>query len=317
MGSWLLGRLPAFVLTLLLASFLVYVVTVRLPGDPALALFRARYGDAVTPVPEQVEAIRREAGFDRPLPLQYGRWLGAALRGDFGRSYTLKRQVMPMLLERLPVTLVLSAGSVALALLLSIPLAVVAGRWRVPRRIVFTLTQGGISVPEYFLALVLVLVFAVRLRVFPVAGWGSVPAAVLPLATLAAYPCAVFTRLILTGVDENLRTDWARTARAKGLSENVLRFRHILPHALLPVVSLVGVAMSGALSSALVAEVIFAIPGVSRLLFDAIQHRDIPVVQACLVVQVSLAVLANTLADLSLRQLNPMLKVTDTAGHGQ
>lgn len=308
MAGMLFARLLGFGGTLLIASFLVYALTVRLPGDPALALFRAQYGESAPAVPEQIEAIRREAGFDQPLPVQYGRWLGRAVQGDFGRSYTLKRPVLPMLLERMPTTLTLSLGALAAALLLSLSLAVIAGRWTLARRLVFAVTQGAISMPDYFIALALVLVFAVRLGVLPVAGWGTPQAAVLPIITLAAYPAAMFTRLITTGIDEHLRADWARTARAKGLGETAVRFRHVLPHALLPVVSLVGVAMSGALSSALIAEVIFAIPGVSRLLFDAIGSRDIPVVQACLVLQLSIAVAANTIADISLRYLNPTLR---------
>lgn len=314
MAGRLVAALPGFLLTLVVASFLVYTLTVRLPGDPALALFRARFGENVPADPTQLEAIRREAGFDQPMPVQYGRWLLSALRGDLGSSYTLRRPVLPMLLQRLPTTLALSIGAVVLALAVAVPLAVVAGRWALPRRLVFALTQGGISMPDYFLAIVLMLVFAVRLRLLPVAGWGSPAAAVLPLLTLAAYPCALFTRLVMSGVDEYLRADWARTARAKGLSESRLRFRHVLPHALLPVVSLTGVAMSGALSSALIAEVVFAIPGVSRMLFEGIQHRDIPVVQACLLVQVSLAVVANALAEQGLRLLNPTLRTAARGG---
>lgn len=314
MAGRLVAFLPGFLGTLLIASFLVYVLTVRLPGDPALALFRARFGENAPAGSEQLEAIRREAGFDQPLPVQYGRWLLDILRGDFGTSYTLRRPVLPMLAERLHTTLALSIGAIVVAVALSVPLAVVAGRWPPLRQLAFALTQGGVSLPDYFLALVLMLVFAVRLRVLPVAGWESPAAVVLPVATLAAYPCALFTRLIMTGVDEHLRADWARTARAKGLSEARLRFRHVLPHALFPVVSLIGVAMSGALSSALIAEVVFAIPGVSRMLYEGIQHRDIPVVQACLLVQVSLAVAANALADVSLRYLNPTLRAADRVG---
>lgn len=308
MAQAVLVRVLGFGVTLLVASFLVYAITVKLPGDPALALFRARYGDAAPPVPEQIAAIRSEAGFDKPIVVQYGRWLGRVLHGDLGRSYAHRRPVWPDLRDRLPVTLTLSAGAIVAALLLAAPLAVLGGRWPVAGRAVLGVTQLGISTPDYVLALVLVLVFAVRLGALPVAGWGSVTAAILPVATLAMYPTAMFTRLIMTGMEENSRTDWARTARAKGLSETRTRFRHILPHALLPVVSLTGVAMSGALSSALIAEVIFAIPGVSRMLYEAIGQRDIPVVQACLVVQVTLAVLANTLADVGLRALNPTLR---------
>jgi peptide/nickel transport system permease protein len=132
---------------------------------------------------------------------------------------------------------------------------------------------------------------------------------VLPIATLMLRPWATFTRLVLAGVDEAMSADWVRTARAKGLGEAYLLYRHVLPHALLPVISLVGIAASGALATGLVAEVIFAIPGVGRLLYDGVLERDIPLVQACLLVQVSLAVSANLAGNAAMRWANPALRV--------
>lgn len=307
-GGWLAG-LGLLAFTLLVSSFLVYALTVLVPGDPALALFRARYGEAAAPERAQVEAIRHEAGFDRSIPEQYAAWLGRALQGDLGQSFTKRRPVMPMILDRLPITLTLTLGALALALVLAVPFGLLAGRSAGASRVMLGVTQIGLSIPDYVLAIALMLTFAVKLTVLPVSGWGTPAAFVLPIATLALRPWATFTRLVMAGLDETLRSDWARTARAKGLPEGIVLRRHALPHTMLPVVSLLGASASGALAGGLVAEVIFAIPGVGRLLYEAIGERDIPTVQACLLVQVSLAITANWLADVASRQINPLLKV--------
>lgn len=307
-GLWLLAWLGPLVATLLLASLLIYALTVLAPGDPALALFRARYGEQAQPISEQIGEIRREAGFDRPLWEQYGTWLGRALQGDLGQSFTSRRPVAPLVAERLPTTLMLAFGALGLAIALSIPAGVLAARHRGATSLTLGATQLGISVPDYFVALALVLLFAVKLGMLPVAGWGSPAAFVLPALTLALGPWASFTRLLLAGVDEAMRSDWARTGRAKGLTEQTLLFRHALPLAYLPVVSRIGVNASEALATGLVVEVIFAIPGIGRLLYDAVGERDIPTVQACLLIQVSLAVLASSVADAALRWLNPTLR---------
>lgn len=309
MAAGLATRLLLLLFTLLVSSFLVYALTVLVPGDPALALFRARFGEGAPAERLQVEAIRREAGFDRSIPEQYAAWLGRAVQGDLGQSFTKRRPVMPQIVSRLPVTLALTLGALALALLLAIPVAALAARSGAWTRLVLGLTQLGLSIPDYVLALVLMLTFAVKLAVLPVSGWQTPAAFVLPILTLTFRPWATFTRLVMAGLDETLRSDWIRTARAKGLPERTILTRHALPHTLLPVVSLLGASASGALAGGLVAEVIFAIPGVGRLLYEAIGERDIPTVQACLLIQVSLAILANWAADVTNRQLNPLLRV--------
>lgn len=293
--------------TLLLSSFLVYLLTALVPGDPALALFRARYGEQAAPVAEQLEAVRREAGFDRPVVVQWARWLAHASRGDLGTSFTRHRPVLPLLARRLPVTVGLTLGSLALAATLGVPLGLwVAGRPGVAR-MTLALTQVGISAPDYFVGLLLALVFGVRLALLPVAGWGSAAAFVLPALTMALRPWASFTRLTAAGVDEAMRAEWIRTGRAKGLDASTLLWRHALPRALTPVVTLLGANASGSVAASLVAEVIFAIPGSGRMLYEAIAERDIPTIQACLLAQVSLALLFNLLADRALGQLNPQV----------
>jgi peptide/nickel transport system permease protein len=297
------------VFTLLVSSFLVYALTVLVPGDPALALFRARHGESAPPERLQVEAIRREVGFDRSIPEQYVAWLGRAFQGDLGQSFTKRRPVLPLIVDRLPVTLLLTLGALAAAVVLAVPVGVLAARGSGRTRLVLAVTQLGLSIPDYVLAIVLMLIFSVKLAVLPVSGWQTPAAFVLPIATLVFRPWATFTRLVMAGLDESVRSDWARTARAKGLPERIVLIRHALPHTLPPVVSLLGVSASGALAGGLVAEVIFAIPGVGRLLYEAIGERDIPTVQACLLVQVSLAILANWAADLASRQINPLSRV--------
>lgn len=300
--------LGILVAVLLVATFLAFVLTVRLPGDPATALFRARFGEGVPATPERLAAIRAETGFDKPIVVQYTDWLSDAVRGDMGRSFITRQPVFATLVERLPATLILAFGSLAIALLLAIATALIAMRSRAFQVVILGLTQFGISLPDYFLALLLVLVFAVKLQLLPVAGWGSAAAAVLPMAMLAAYPWALLSRILITGIATRQSQDWVRTARAKGLRERIVLTRHVMPHAMVPVISLLGVLGGSALSSTLIAEVVFAIPGAGRLLFDGIAQRDIPVVQAALLTQVALAVAVNKLAAFSLPLVDPTLR---------
>jgi peptide/nickel transport system permease protein len=294
--------------TLLAASFVTFAIVAVVPGDPALVLFRARYGEVALPSRAAVDAIRREAGFDRPVTVQWYKWMQRTVRGDMGTSFTRRRPVLPLLIERLPATLILSFGALALSLVLAVLLSIPAARSRAGTMVALGATQVGLSVPEYFLALALMLALAVRWRLFPVSGWGEVPAAVLPMAAMTIYPWAVYTRLLVAGMREARSADWFRTGRAKGISDRRLLYRHALPHAMIPVISLLGVGASGALSGTVVAEVIFAIPGAGQLLYEAVVARDIPVIQACLLVQVSLAVVVNSAADLLMRVANPLMR---------
>lgn len=300
-------EITAIVLTAVAATFIAYALTLRMPGDPALAIWRAQHGEA-PPDPAKLEEIREEAGFDDPLVVQYGRWLRDAVRGDMGESYVTGRAVFPQLMERLPTTLLLAFGSLGLGLVAAIPMGILAVRSRWLNRAMLFVTQLGLSIPDYFLALLLVIFLGLWLNLVPVAGWGSPRAAIVPVVTLAAYPWALFARMVAQGIAEHGASDWARTARAKGLREQTILLRHLLPHSLPPVFGLLGILAGGALSASLIVEVIFAIPGAGRLLFDAVAQRDIPMVQAGLVVQVAIAVTCGRLADLATRAVNPTLR---------
>ncbi|MFN8523901.1 MAG: ABC transporter permease [Chloroflexota bacterium] len=302
------GKIALLSATLVVATFAMYALTVLVPGDPALALFRARFGESAAPDPEQLAAIRRETGFDRPIFLQYGDWLGRALRGDLGTSYTRKRPVWPTILPRLPLTLAITLGALGIALVAAVPVGLLAGRSRLATTAVLAVSQFALSIPDYVLAIGLMLMLAVKMALVPVSGTSGAGSFVLPVATLVVRPWATFTRLVMAGTATAHRSDWARTARAKGLTEATVLSRHVLPHVVLPVISLLGVSASGALAAGLVVEVIFAIPGVGRLLYEAIGERDIPTIQACLLIQVSLAVVANWLADHASRRVNPLLR---------
>jgi len=294
--------------TVLAASVLVYVLTILLPGDPALAQFRARYGDSATPEPAVLNSIRSELRLDRALPVQYVGWLGDVLRGDLGHSSTNRQPVAQLLRDRLPVTLLLAFGSLGVAVVLAIPSAMLASRIRGGRASTLGVTQMFVSLPDYFLAILLVLGFAVYLQWLPASGGVSTRGLILPMVTAAAYPWAVFVRLVLAGIEEYERTDWARVARAKGLREGVILRRHILPHTLSPLISMTGVMTGVALGSVLVVEVVFAIPGVGRLMYDGVLQRDVPVVQGALLLQVTLVIVANRLADAGVRWVNPVLR---------
>jgi peptide/nickel transport system permease protein len=303
----------ALAVALVAASAFVYVLTVQLPGDPALAVFRAQFGTEMNPEPAILERIREEAGFDDPLPVQYGRWLGRALTGDFGRSYITRQDAWGLVSDRLGVTLVLAFGGVLLGFAAAVGAALTAVQWRRVHGPMTNLAQTFQTTPDYLLAALGILLFAVALGWVPVTGWGSPQQAIVPLLVVASGPWAAFTRLMITGLDEGMRSDWARTARAKGLRESTIIRRHALPHALGPSINVAGLAVGAAISSTLVVEVIFAIPGAGRLLFDAIAARDLPVVQAALTVQVVIAVTANRIADILVVQLDPVLRTSERA----
>lgn len=305
MVARLATHLLAVVVTLLAVTFFAHLLTVRLPGDPALTIFRARYGDSEAPDPERLAAIRRETGLDRGLFAQYTRWLRGALRLELGRSYLTGRPVAAELGRRLPISLGLATAALLLAGLAAVASALAATRLPTLRASLLVLTQVAASVPEYVLALVLMYALALRLAWLPVAGWGGLDSAILPVAILTASPFSAFSRLLLVGLDEHLQSDWVRTARSKGLPELAIVARHVFPHALPPMLNLLGLLLGATLAVTVVAESVFAVPGLGRLFFDAVRARDIPVVQASLLVAVGIAVVGNRVGEVAAAVADP------------
>ena len=303
MARFLLERLLVIVPTLLGASIVIFML-VHLTGDPALLMLAPE-----TP-PAQVEAFRERLGFDRPLPVQYVDFLGGVLHGDLGQSFRFRQPALPVVLERLPATLELALASVLVAAALGIPLGVLSaatkGSWI--DTVIRTLFFIGQGIPPFWLGLVLIVVFSVQLGALPSGGRGGVSHLVLPTVTLTLFLLASIARLTRGGMIQALRSDYVRTARAKGLPARTVLFKHGVKNTLIPVVTMLGLQLGHLLGGAVVTETIFAWPGVGRLVVDAIKNRDFPLVQAAMLVIVTLFIFVNLLVDFTYGFLDPRIR---------
>jgi peptide/nickel transport system permease protein len=302
-------RLLILPLLLLAVSLLTFLLPYLVGTDPAGAILRARLPDRA-PDPDVLAGLRLELGLDQPLPVQYLGWLGRLLRGDLGVSYVSRAPVAELLMSGFLVTLTLSVAALTLAVVVGIPLGISAALrpGRAWDTLLSALSQVGVAIPEYWLGPVLILVFAQWLGWLPSAGWREPQALVLPTVVLALAPLAYCVRLTREACITALQADYIRTARAKGLAEGVMIYRHALPNALLPVVTMLALWFAGLLGGSVIVEVIFALPGLGRLLYNAVLAADIPLIQAALLLLTSIAVVVNTLADLLALLLNPHLR---------
>jgi len=284
---------------------LVFLLIHLVPGDPVEAML----GESAQPADRM--ALRHALGLDRPLARQYLTYLERLARLDLGESFHYQRPVRQLLSERIPATVELTAAALALALIFAIPLGVLAARHQGQAldfgAMGFSLL--GISMPNFWLGPVLILVFSLWLGLTPVSGRDGAASLVLPVVTLGTGLAAVLARMVRSSVLEVLSEDYIRTARAKGLTEMAVLWQHALRNAWLPVLTLVGLQLGGLLGGAVITETVFAWPGVGSLLLEAIQSRDYPVVQAC-VLLISLVYLAvNTLTDLLYGWVDPRVRL--------
>ena len=314
MAAYIAKRLLAAIPVLLGLSLIVFLIMAMIPGDPATAIL----GSYATP--ENVERLNRSLGLDRSLPEQYFIWLGNLLQGDLGRSYALNRPVLDEVLERFSATLILASTALALCtvfgLLAGIVSAVRQFGWA--DRIVTLFVLVGISIPSFFLALLLILFFAVRLRVLPASGMyaiyggGDLPDLlhhlILPAVTLAVVATGVVARLTRTAMLEVLRQDYIRTARAKGLGERKVIYRHALKAAMVSIVPVVGLQAGFVLGGAVYIETVFQWPGIGAMLVKAISTRDILLVQGGVLFVAAAYVFVNLIADVVQATLDPRLK---------
>jgi peptide/nickel transport system permease protein len=276
----------------------------RLSGDP-IALLVPPGATAA-----DVAQLRHAYGFDRPLWIQYGDYLGHAVTGDLGTSIVYRQPALQVVLERVPATLELTAVALLLAIPLAVPFGIVAAARRDSwiDRLLMLLALAGQSFPYFFLGIVLILVFAVQLGWLPTSGSGTPVHLVLPAVTLAVYSVARTMRLMRTSLLAVLRADYVRTALAKGLRERVVVLRHAVRNALIPVVTAIGLDVGNLLGGAVVTETVFGWPGVGRLVVQAVSQRDYPVVQAGVVYVAVIFFLINTLLELVYRVLDPRLR---------
>lgn len=305
MGWYLLRRTGAVLITVLVVSFLVYVGLTFAPGDAAEALL----GENASA--EQVAELRRELKLDLPLWERYSAYMAAALgRADLGQSLVSDRPVSALVVERLGPTLTLAFAAITLAALLGTTLGTLAALRR-GSRVDVVLTGGtvlGLALPPYWVALILVQVFALRLGWLPVFGSGSAAHLVLPAITLALPGAAVVARLVRSSIIEVMGADFVRTALAKGLSPRRVLLRHVLPNAFIPALMLLGLNLGHLIGGAFVIETIFAWPGLGRLTVQAIFDRDIPLVMGAVLVVTPLCLLVNLAVDLLHGALDPRLR---------
>ncbi len=304
MVRFLAGRLIYAAAVLCGVATLVFGL-IHLSGDPLAGLV------APGSSPEQTASLRRELALDRPLTEQYVRFVGRAAHGDFGESWRQRRPAMDAVLERLPATLALTAAAIGLALLVGGALGITAGMR--PGGATDAVATGvallGQALPGFWLGTVLILVFAVRLRWLPSSGYEEPRSLILPAVTLASYPAATVARLLRISLVETLAHDYVRTARGKGLPPWAVIRGHALRPALLPTLAFVGLQVGFLLGGAVVVEGVFAYPGIGRLALQAVADRDLPVIQAFVVVVAALIVLVNLVVDLLACWLDPRIRV--------
>jgi ABC-type dipeptide/oligopeptide/nickel transport system permease component len=279
-------------------------VFMHLSGDPVMLMLPPDATD------KQIEEFRERMGFNDPIPLQYLRFLSSAVRGDFGTSLRHQQPAMGLVLERLPATLELAVAGMGLALLVAVPFGILSATRR--GSVVDYLGMGGallgLSMPNFWVGIIGILIFSVKLHLLPTAGRGTWAQLVLPGLALGSYLMALLARLTRSGMLEVIDQDYVRTARAKGLPEPLIIWRHALMNALIPLVTVVGLQMGELLGGTVVIETVFAWPGVGRLILQAVFQRDYPVVQAAVLILAMIFVVANLLVDTAYRYLDPRIR---------
>lgn len=312
MGAYLLKRVGIGLITLAVASIVVFSVLEIVPGDPARMML------GMNATQDAVDALRRQMGLDLPLIPRYLAWAGGFLTGDLGRSYTYSVPVADLIAERAVVSLPLAAIALALSTAIAIPVGLfsAARRGRASDTVVMGATQLGVAIPNFWFALLLVYVFAIALRLVPAGGfpgwsaglWPALKALILPAVALALPQAAILARVTRTALLEVLGEDFIRTARAKGLPRGVVLRRHALRNALIPVVTIMGLQFSFLLAGTIIIENVFALPGLGRLVFQAITQRDLIVVEGVVMVLVASVILINLVVDLSYALVDPRLR---------
>ncbi|KXF75809.1 ABC transporter permease [Paramesorhizobium deserti] len=305
MTVFILKRLGLAFLVALAVSAIAFFL-LRMSGDVAIAIA----GEGARDV--DIEAARRLHGLDRPPIVQYAAWLIETLRGDFGQSIFFKTDVLSLVWAKMPVTLLLGIMSLGFALAVSIPLgvlaAVFANSWI--DRLALSLAVVGQALPNFFFALILVMLFSIMLRWLPVSGSSTWSHYVMPMIALGYYVTPAFMRLVRAGMIEVLSSDYIRTARAKGLPARVVIFKHALRNAVMPVVALSAVQLGYLLGGSVVIETVFALDGLGFLAYQSITHKDFPVIQAVVMLLSVLYVLLTLLGDIANAWLNPRLRVS-------
>ncbi len=312
MTAYLVHKVVSLAAVLLLVSLLVFSVLFVLPGDPAQIIL------GINASPATLAALRAQLGLDQPFWIQYGRWIGGLLHGVGGHSITYDVPVVDLIASRLAVTGPLALMAMVIAVALALPLGIFAARHhrRPGDATIMAATQLGLAIPEFWLGILLMLLFSVHWGIFAAGGFpgwradapGSLMALLLPALALGLIRAAILARLTRSAMLEVLREDYVRTARAKGLKERTVIYGHALKNALIPVVTILGLQMGQLLAGAIVIENVFTLPGLGRLVFQAIGQRDLPVVREVVLFMAAAVVIVNFIVDLSYALVDPRIR---------
>ena len=304
MKTYVLRRVAQSALTLLGVSVLVFVILRVLPGDPARMLLPDGAPESA------VAELNRQLGLREPLLVQYGLFLRSVAHGDFGQSFQYRAPALRVVLERLPATVQLTAAAMLMTITAGVSLGIITAVLRGTRYDVAgtILAVLGQSLPNFWLGIMLILLFGVALRWLPTSGFASWSSLVLPAVTLAAFPTALVARLTRSSMLEILNRDYIRTGRAKGLTEPSVVLRHALRNAAIPVLTVIGLQIGSLLGGAVITESVFAWPGMGKLIVDAIFFRDFPVVQTVLILSATVFVAINLLVDLLYTVIDPRIR---------
>jgi len=310
--AFLIKRLLIALATLVLASWVVFAVLEVLPGDPARLMLGFNASD------DALAALRSQMGLDRPLIVRYLAWAGGLLRLDFGQSYTYSVPVIDLVAERLAVSLPLAVIALLLSSAIALPIGLFAAsrRGRLSDTLAMGAAQIGVAVPNFWFALLLIYVFAVFLRLVPAGGfpgwsagiWPALKALILPAVALALPQAAILARVTRAALIEVLGEDFIRTARAKGLPRRAVLLHHALRNALIPVLTILGLQFAFLLAGTIIIENVFYLPGLGRLIFQAITQRDLIVVESVVMLLVAAVILVNLAVDLSYALVDPRLR---------
>jgi len=312
MLRYLLRRSGSLLLTLLVASLVIFISIEIVPGDPAAYML------GLNAAPDTVAALRSELGLDQSRVARYFNWIGGLLRGDFGTSYTYKTPVVDMIRDRLWISLPLAIYALLLSTLIAFPAGMLAanrrGRW--PDTTIMGFTQLGIAIPNFWFAMLLVLLFAINLQWFSAGGFvgwdqgffAAIKSLTLPAIALALPQAAILTRVMRSSLLDVLSEDFMRTARAKGLSQKQALWRHALRNAMIPVLTIIGLQFSFLLAGAIIIENVFFLPGLGRLVFQSIAQRDLIVVESVVMLLVFAVVMVTFLVDIAYAWVDPRLR---------
>ena len=304
MARYIIKRLLMLIPILIGVIFIIFILMQLSPGDAALTILGPQASE------EAIQNLREEMGLNAPLIVQFGRYLSGILRLDFGNSLKDGTPVLTKLMSALPYTMLLTFSAIVVALLVGVPLGIVSAthQYSVFDRIATVFALISYSTPNFWLCIMLIIVFAVNLRWLPVSGYGDVRYLIMPMIALGTQSAGVFARMTRSSMLEAINQDYVRTLRAKGLRESTIIYKHALKNALIPIITVIGLQLGVLLGGALLTETVFAWPGVGRLMIDSIRAKDTTMVQGGVIVTASMFVVINLIVDIIYAYVDPRVK---------